>query len=321
MLAELNDFILFQSGKKKIYGFIKELEAPRKNGEAAFLVKDALDENNYFEVKGIEIISNYGQEPDFEDLKIDIYYQEYIVPVFGVVTEYCQILEQERKVIKDTFESIKDIAKLYDIYPTRVNIKYNKGKMVGSYKEDKKDETGIISLMPKEYDKENLSQIIFHEMGHAIWNKNLSSKFKSKWVKLYDKNMERTEIESTEIENLREDLINSGMQIKDYLKMLEEPFSSSLKKVLSYIKDLYNLKISHLDTLIQNGDDLLKYWPIEKVKLSEKNPFVSVYATESVEEFFAESFMFYNLKQDLPESVRKAIEITLQSIGIDTSKI
>lgn len=319
MKIEVNDFIQYMDGKKKIYGFVEELETPRSDGVMALLVKQALDFENKDEVQVMNIISNYGQEPDFDSLKLEIFNQEYVVPVFGKVTEYRGVLEQERKLIKDTFESLKEKAKLYDCFPTYISIRHNKGKKAGCYKYNKKLEMGEITLCPEAFDKENLQQIIMHELGHAVWDRNLSNNYKAKWIRLYDKNMERTAIEDQEVKTLREDLISSGMTLSDYIHVVENP--ESLKKIADYIKDLYNLKLIHIDTLISNGDDLTKYWPTSGFKLSDYNPFVSDYATKSVEEFFAESFMFYNLKMSLPESVRKAIELTLKSINVDYTKI
>lgn len=318
MKIEVNDFVQYLDGKRKKYGFVTSDEIVASDGSLVHTIKDAIHTDLVDEVKTSDIILNYGKEPDFDELKLEIYNQEYVVPVFGNVTEYRNVLEQERKIIKDTFEDIKDTAKIYDCYPTYVTVKHNKGKKVGCYKYNKKEEMGEITLMPQAFEKENLKQIIFHELGHAVWDRNVPNNYKAKWIRLYDKNMERRSIQAQEVKDLRADLINSGMPIQDYIKSMED--GELLKKVTEYIKDLYNLKIQHLNTLVQSGDDLQKYWPSENIELSDYNPFVSEYATESVEEFFAESFMFYNLNMNLPESVRKAITITLKVIGVITSE-
>lgn len=313
MIIENEDFIQYNLGKKKLFGFIQRDKVMTSEGEQ-IEVNNAInpEESNLINVDAI--ITNYGKEPDFESLKIEVFNSTYVVPLFGSVTEYRPISEVERKVIKDSLAEMKEDCEKFTIFPTRINIKINKGKKVGYYKYNKKEDVNEISLMPVAFDKENTKSILYHEVAHAVWENMVPEDVKVKWVRLYDKNMERKKVKSQEIINLRSDLINSGMRISEYIKNMED--GETMKKVAEYIKDLYNLKPQHIDLLVQQGDDLLGYWPKDGIELSEYTPFVSEYATESVEEFFAESFMFYYMKADLPAIVEKAIKYTLNKIGV-----
>lgn len=314
MIIEINDLIQFYSGKKKLYGFIQKDKVVTGTGEC-IEVTNAIDPDDKHMITQDDIINNYGQTPNLDDLKIEVHNKEFILPLFGTVIPYKTLLDAEEKCIKKAFSEMEDDVKLFDIFPTRIFIKYNKGKKVGCYKYNKKEEVSEISLMPSAFDKDNIKEIVYHEIGHAVWDRSIPEKLKAAWIKLYDRNMERKKVATKEVIDLKDSFINSGMTVSDYIKNMED--GEAMKKVAKYIKELYNLQPKHIDILVkQDSKDLDKYWPTDGLELSEYNPFVSQYATTSVEEFFAESFMYYYMKQQLPQSVENAITKTLHYIGI-----
>lgn len=314
MIIEEQDLIQFHNGKKKQYGFI--VKDKLVTGEGEFIqVRDAIDPENLLLIVNSDIIANYGKTPNLDELKIEVHNKEFIVPLFGTVTPYKSLLDAEEKAIKDGLTEISDKFKDYTIFPTRINIKYNKGKKIGCFKYNKKEDINEITLMPEAFDKDTVKMITCHEVGHAVWTHNLSEKIKAAWIRLYDRNMERKKVKAQEVQDLRQTFINSGMTVNDYIKNMED--GETMKKVAFNIKSLYNLKPQHIDTLVKQGDDLVKYWPVGDLDLMEYNPFVSEYATESVEEFFAESFKYYYMKLDLPQSAFTAIEKTLRFIGVN----
>ena len=317
MIIEINDLIQFYSGKKKLYGFITKDKVVTGSGE--FIeVRNAIDPDDSHTITESDIINNYGQSPNLDELKIEVYNKEFVTSTFGVVTPYKTLLDAEEKCIKTALSEIEDSVKDFDIFPTRIFIKYNKGKKVGLYKFNKKEEVSEITLMPEAFDKNNIKEIMYHEIGHAVWDKLISGKLKAAWIKLYDKNMERKKVATQEVINLKTDFINSGMTVSEYVKNMED--GETMKKVAKYIKELYNLQPKHIDILVKSDPTSLdKYWPQDGLELSEYNPFVSQYATTSVEEFFSESFMYYYMKQQLPHSVEGAIEKSLQFIGVSTN--
>ena len=313
MILENDDFIQYQFGKKKLYGYVKRDKVVTQKGEEVE-VNNAMDPETLNLISPSDIIANYGKEPDLETLKIETVINSYVVPVFGSVTEYRPVTEQGRKIIKQALAEVAEQVKDLNIFPTRIFIKFNKGKKVGCYKYNKKEDITEISLMPQAMDKDHIKNILLHELGHAVWTSQVPDNIKVKWIKLYDRNVNRNKAATTEVVNLRTDLINSDMKVNDYIKNMED--GSVLKKVMDKIKDLYNLKPQHIDLLIQQGNDLEEYWPKEGLYLTEYTPFVSEYATESVEEFFAESFMFFCGKENLPAIVNKALNYTVKNAGI-----
>lgn len=313
MILENDDFVQYQFGKKKLYGYIKRDKVITQKGEEVE-VSNAMDPESLNLISKTDIITNYGKEPDLESLKIETVMNSYVVPVFGTVIEYRPVTDQGRKIIKQALSEVANQVKNLEIFPTRIYIKFNRGKKVGCFKYNKKEEVAEISLMPQAMDKDHIKNILLHELGHAVWNSTISDNIKVKWIKLYDKNMNRNKAKSDEVINLRSDLINSNMKVTDYIKNMED--GETLKKVMAKIKELYNLKPQHIDLLIQQGNDLTDYWPKEGLDLTEYTPFVSEYATESVEEFFAESFMFFCAKDTLPAIVIKAINYTIKYSGI-----
>ena len=313
MIIEEGDLIQFHNGKKKSYGFIIKDKVISDGGEF-IQVRNSIDPDDIILIEDSAIINNYGKTPNLDELKIEVHNNEFVVPLFGVVIPYKYLLDSEEKAIKAGLSEIEDSVKDFEIFPTRLYIKYNKGKKVGSFKYNKKEDINEITLMPEAFDKDTVKMIMYHEIAHAVWNNCISEKLKVAWIRLYDKNMERKKVKAQEVQNLRESFINSNMTVNDYIKNMED--GETMKKVASYIKSLYNLKPQHIDALVKQNDNLTKYWPTEDLDLMEYNPFVSEYATESVEEFFAESFKYYYMKLDLPQSVQKAIEKTLEVIGI-----
>lgn len=317
MIIEVNDLIQFFSEKKKIYGFITKDKVTTTSGDI-IEVRDAKDPETSYTITMDDIIDDYGQEPNLDELKIEVHNKEFVVPLFGSITPFKALLPAEEKCIKTALSELEDKVKDFEIFPTRFFIKYNKGKKVGLFHYNRKEEVNEITLMPAAFDKDNLKEIVLHEIGHAVWEHQVSEKLKAAWIRLYDRNMERKKVATQEVLSLREDFINSNMSVSEYIKNMED--GESLKKVAKYIKELYNLQPKHIDILVKQGDDLTKYWPTDGLELSEYNPFVSQYATISVEEFFAESFMFYYMGLDLPGSVLNAIEKTLSFIGITVSE-
>lgn len=313
MILENEDFVQFYVGKKKVYGFINRDKVLNSEGEEVIEVREASSKDLRF-ISEEDLIANFGKSPDFEDLKTEVLTKEFVVPLFGSVTCYRDLTDLEEKYIKDAMSDIEKDVKDFPIYPTRIFIKHNKGKKVGCCKFNKKEEVFEITLCPKAFDKENLKSILLHEIAHAVWDSTVDMAYKAKWIRLYDRNMERKSVASQEIVQLRLDLLESGMSVNDYIKNMED--GDAMKKVADRIKELYNLKPQHLDILISQGDDLSKYWPDEAMQISETSAFVSQYATESVEEFFAETFMFKYMSMELPAAAEKAINATLKVMGI-----
>lgn len=313
MIIENDDFVQFLNGKKKAYGYVNRDKVLNSEGNEQIEVRLA-DNKELQLIDANDLLSNFGKQPDLNDLKIEVLTEEFVVPLFGNVSCYKEVSEIEKKAITSALSDIKDSVSNFEVYPTRFFIKHNKGKKVGMCRYNKKEDVYEITLCPKAFDKENLKEIVLHELGHAVWDKQVSQAYKAKWIKLYDRNMERKSVESKEIVQLRQDLLNSGMLVNDYIKNMED--GDALKKVTERIKDLYNLKPQHLDILISQGDNLEKYWPTDGLQISETSSFVSQYATESVEEFFAETFMYKYMNMDLPPAAEKAINSTLKSMGI-----
>lgn len=314
MIIENEDFVQFLNGKKKCYGYINREKVLNSEGEEKIEIRTA-DTKDLLFINEEDLVCNFGKKPDLNDLKIEVLTEEFVVPLFGNVSCYKEISEVEKKTIIAALADVKDSAAKFNVFPTRIFIKHNKGKKVGMCKYNKKEEVYEITLCPKAFEKENLKEIILHELAHSVWDAQVSQSYKAKWIKLYDRNMERKSVASKEIIQLRSDLLNSSMTVNEYIKAMED--GDALKKVVERIKDLYNLKPQHLDILISQGDDLEKYWPTDGLQISETSSFVSQYATESVEEFFAETFMYKYMAMDLPPAAEKAISATLKSMGIE----
>lgn len=102
--------------------------------------------------------------------------------------------------------------------------------------------------MSKAFDKENLKSILLHEIAHAVWDSSVDPSYKAKWIRLYDRNMERKSVASKEIIQLRLDLLESGMTVNDYIKNMED--GDAMKRLLTELKSCIILNHSILISLL-----------------------------------------------------------------------
>lgn len=313
MLNQEDDFIYYQVEKKKFYGFIIRDDAQTEEG-SRITVRNSEDPELHHLIEESDIISNYGMQPNLDDLKLNVHCGSKVVSTFGSVTYLKPLLTAEENCLEKVFNKTEDTIKKFDIFPLRTYIKYNKSaRRLGAFKYNKKEDINELTLSPEVFDEDNLKGIIYKYCGLGVWNK-LPVKIQAAWIKLYNKNIERRNLLASEVNQIREDLIASGMQVGEYIKTMED--GNILKKILKFIKNIYNLKPQHIDILIGQGNDLKDYWPQDTFELSDYNAFVSQEATLSVEDFFTESIMFYYMKFDLPQTVSNALEKTLTAIGV-----
>lgn len=307
MQYEVHDFIQFENGKKKTYGFI---EAILPNSISVSLAEDptiltTIEDPN-------AIICDFGISPDFDKLKIKVYKKDFTKTYFGKVTEYRDLVQQEEDEVKKAMDEIAatDVVNTL-LHPISVDILPAKSAEASVKTNDKKQITEI-TLMPKVFEKDNIKELLLHQIGRAIWDQKLSVKMKEKWIKFYDKNMARKEASDSSIDQLREDLISSGMTVNDYCKQMND--GDVLKRVLKVIKQDHNLTAKHIDILTQSGNDLTSIWPKICLNVVEYTALISEKATKSVEEFFAEAYMFVMMKLPVPPAVDNAVVKTLANI-------
>jgi hypothetical protein len=307
MQYEVHDYILFKNGRKKTNGFI---EAILPNSISVSLAEDPQILVNLD--KPELILADYGIQPDFDDLKAKIYKKDFTKTFFGKVTIFRDITSDEEKAITDAMDSIAatDAVNVL-LHPINVEVTYPKGGEGSVKTDDKKQETKI-TLCPKAFDKENCKEVLLHQIGKAIWSQKLSNAMKEKWIKFYDKNMNRKSVADASLDQLRLDFISSGMTVSDYCKQMSD--GDVLKKVMKVIKQDHNLDPRHVDILAQSGNDLVSIWPTMSLNVVEYTALVSERSTKSVEDFFAESYMFKMMGLDIPTSVDNAVTKTLSNI-------
>lgn len=310
MQLEDGDLILFKSKKKKIYGFVSAI-LPN-----AITVTNAEDPNVVHSLENTDcILANFTNCPDYDFIKAKIYKKDYIKPFFGKVTEFRDVVIQDRKQIEEALDSVatSDACNL-PLYPISVEVLPSRGSNVGGCKtNDKKQET-VITLSPKEFERDNIKEILYHQLGIALWSQKVPTKMKEKWIKFYDRNMTRSKVQETELEQLRQDFIAAGMTVSDFIKSMSEKESEMMKRVVKAIKQDRNLEPKHIDILLQSGNDLKAVWPEYSVNLVEYNALLSKESMKSVESFFAEAYMFRMMNLPMEQSVINAVDKTLTNL-------
>lgn len=314
MRNEVKDFIMFKAGKKRAYGYIESILP------TSIIVKDAEDPTVVHTLEGDHLIlSNYGQNPDLDELKIKVHRNDFVKPFFGKVTEYRDVTVQDRKELEKALDEVAaSDASNTALYPLSVDIEFAKGKAsLGTVKTNAKLQSTRITLNPECFDKNNLKEVLYHNIGLAVWNQKMPNKYKEKWIKFYNKNLSRKKVAETTIKQIRLDFIHSNQTVSEYMKSLGEEEKIIFERIIKTIQQEHNLLPRHLDILIQSQNDLASVWPEFSINIiSEYNAFVTERAKESVEMFFAQSYMAKMMGfGNVPSSIDNALHKTLLSVA------
>jgi hypothetical protein len=142
----------------------------------------------------------------------------------------------------------------------------------------------------------------------------------SKWIKLYEQYVQTQIAEKDTVKSVLEAMAElSDMNVSGYLDTLEKDGLEEqvADSVLQHIQDVYGLKISHLDMLLDSGLSIKDYLPSSsKMVFGESKSPVTEYANKSPEELWAEVFALYHLKADLPLECRKLMRRSIKNLRV-----
>lgn len=316
-MFELDDYIvsLDDNGKKRL---LKIVDVKGKKGIVIDKTAAHTSTAQYLSFDSDSVIAYLGKNPpsgNVYGVKIEPYHKRKSLDPYGTVYYFRSVNKEENKYLfKDLSRCAKRMeAKGLDfIFPLDVEIRNARGKTYGmaSYKEDKDgNEVKIMSLFPHDF-SESLTNTIYHEFGHFIWDTRVSDSFKSKWVQLYSSAYTVTGVDKQILQTVKDDFKDSGPRISEEYT---EEYEKVSDEVLDYIYQYHGINYKNLCLLFDTGFDISKYFPTH-VQLLDHQTLVTEYSNKSVEELFAESFMLYVTKNFLLTRAKKLMIKTLESV-------
>lgn len=190
------------------------------------------------------------------------------------------------------------------------------GKYAGMYHHNSSKEFDVMELRPGQdlCDDATFHYIVSHEYGHGIWYRQVPERMKSRWINMYHKSVQLTEVLEDELSSICEEIVQAG-SIRAFLKECEEEDARLVRQCLRHVSQVHGLSKANLEVLLANNEEfsLGEVWP-KLVELSEKDVLMTEYSTKNSEEFFAEAFALHCTGKKLPKAVDKLMTATLSKL-------
>ena len=299
-------------------------------------------QNSFKEVimfKEEDILASLGKDPVYGNaygLKVEPYRKSESLDC-AVVNFYRKISKKDKALLYKSLTTAHDVLSDMDLgnFPILVEVKNNHGKIAGMYKYNEDMDT--ITLKPEEFTVD-LLPLIYHELGHQIWNRNLDAKTKATWVDFYHKGVALSTANKTLVKQICKMFDDHKMIVGEFYGQLEEEFGEESKEslvfdeIMAYIKEKHHLNIKYFDLLIAAGSPIKKFFPKGKLKLTDYNILVSEYAEKnpeifgvkynltSVKTFYLILYKHLNLLTKLDEKDRKIEKLKLELMAQNYGK-
>ena len=316
-----DDYIIADYRGKPTLLFVLNAKAKRCVIEKTLIT----DEPEHITIQEEHIHCNLGQEPlTGKAFGIDIkpYIKTIETKKFGPIHVFRKLEKGELRGLKKAMNRVyklyaeKATVSFFPLYA--INIEPKKGKYAGSYKFRQKglDAMDEMYLHPETFtDIEFNTYMLAHECAHGLWFRCVPTDIRSKWLNLYQKRLQLSTIESSELEQLCEDVIQYNGNLGDYCKEVGDDYVKMIvKEVLAYFKRYHHMDQRAVELMLaENSPKLASIWP-SSTKLTEERPDISEYSLKNVEEFFAEAMANYMIGKQLPKDVQKGIDFTIKRL-------
>lgn len=276
-----------------------------------------------------EILANLGAKPPIGQtafgVSIEPFHSMLQLPPFGPVLFFREVTKDEKHhLLKVTAPIAKEMKRL-DITRhlpfDRIEIRPKKGKHVGRYVFGSVDGDWVHHLIMRlnTFGKveikgtmvDNVTYIMWHEIGHMIWNKILDSKWKARWIRAYHQFIKISEASVSDLKSLHQDFLDSEQTVRSFRRSLADDDLLLFDAVLTQIGVNHRLAVRHLDLLRLDGEDLADYWPTTDLELSDMEESLSEYAETDPEEFHCEALAWYQCDMPMPKKIEKLVETEL----------
>jgi hypothetical protein len=316
---DVNDYAIVQLDDKKKH-LIKVLKVPgdQTNG-AGVLIASLPYEPENLTFSDDDVVCNLGPRPEIGKaygLKIEPFIRTVSISTWGEIHYFDRLSKKVRKEIQIQFTKAYrtlEKKKLIGFFPLKTEIRPKAGKYAGSYKYNGKDKEDVFTLHPKEWT--DIPYVVMHECGHGVWFRMLTNKQRAEWIRFYHTIVTHKEVKPETLSKLRRKLVKGEDTINQFSKQLDEEVRPVFAQCLKFIHEKHNLNAKHLDTVLEEGDDLKEFWPTSVLELKELKTDITEYATKSPEEFFAEAFAYHLIGKKLPKYIATRLDNTLAKVA------
>jgi hypothetical protein len=310
---KVEDYVWVEKEGRNYKGMVTK----KREKDAVLVIEEKLP---YEEVELLfdnkEIIANLGKKPSHKILHT--FYKSKSCVGVGKVHFFLRIDDKGRSKFVDIIEKgYKELKRkgLVAYFPMNMEVRPENGKKLGHYKVDKKSDLDTMTMYANE--ESDYLETFFHESGHGVWNRMITKRdVKSKWIDMHRSYISVRTLDTVKLKKIRNEIRSLNLTVSEYKKSLEtDDDKLILKEILGYIKKYRHLSIMDLDDIIEARDYELFHnvWPRDSVALSKiKETGITAYSLKNPQEFFCEAFSFYMKKKELPSSVKRLMEKTLE---------
>lgn len=268
-----------------------------------------------------QIVLNLGQKPRFGSVygvTIEPFISQLFTEKYGNIRFYRHVEPEDKKTLRRAFKECYaelEAKNCHNTMPLDWEIRNQKGKYEGSCKYRPKG-VDLITLKPEIFDFESLKHLIFHEVGHSVWFRQVRKSYKTRWVKLYHWYTQQVS-DSELLNDIRHHVETTGSFKGTSI------FGDRAKEItsacLNHFKKVHFLSPENVEDCIQDKEFMDKIFPTSLELGFVESP-LGEYAGTSVEEFWAESFRLVFLNKQLPDLVQDLFDETIVNLAIDHEK-
>jgi hypothetical protein len=193
-----------------------------------------------------------------------------------------------------------------------VEVRPPKGKYTGMYHYKIKDGENMDRMILRPKTGIPMDYVVAHESGHGVWYRLMTPQQQARWIKMYHSYTKMKDFEPHHIRKLRDSYIEDSVSLRDFRGQLEEAQILLFDNLIGSLCGNTRLTARHLDLLAETGElaTIKDVWPTH-VEDSDFEIAITEYGTKNPEEFFAESFAYWLLGNNLPKRIASAMEKTI----------
>ena len=328
----LGDFVIIldKDTRKKHAGTCDMIHKSKKRLELV----DAYGDTDYLDIdlgNDSVLLANLGQEPlpgSAYGCQIRKLHSRTEHSFWGNISIMRSMDDEEREVLKRSLTAglncLKTIGCKDAIQLDNLMVVDAKGRYAGYYKQDKRGYH--ICLHPKEFIEEQGTQIINHELAHAIWYQLTGENAKAEWVQLYTNYIDLYKSPDEQMSEVIDIVSAQSRHMDEYHDLVSEIEGGNemLDNLTWALMDIHLLDKQDLDLFLWSLSSKKRRRALERAvsnvsrlsgEVSSSFP-VSEYASKNTREFFAESYAHYlSSPSNVPDDVEELLKRTIPKIS------
>ena len=265
---------------------------------------------------------NLGKNPEPQrpilGNKIEIY-QNTVKTKLVPIHFFAKVDDKEERAIKSAFKRMTTFINDTGLKPDFIMLvkRWVSGKYLGFY-HTRGDEVDHMTILLKDefINPTSLTHLMFHELGHGLYNTFMTLEQKATWIKAFHQSVSVSEATEEDMLRVMRDFLQQGDEYSG-----DEKDEAILGEALAYINDKHNLTDKEISMLVNSGDDgqnlISTMWP-KAADLSDQDVVITEYANKNSEEFWAEALAHWSNQVDrakLPKNIVKLVDNTIKQMS------